>query len=364
MTQIFAQDWAGVDSLKIETRHDPKYGPVTTFLDVVIAREAVQPYKLKGELKRTYKSAAELEQYWPWVEGRWAVAGRHPDTPVVASPEDIAGKTVNSRFIKNLKDPKTGRNNIRGIMVDLEVFNNKVPPAMLAAMKAGDLRDVSIGYLFAAEMTPGTWNGEAYDFKQTNMFHDHTSFGIKKGRCSYPACGLGADEMFKGYSLNGEGNLLDMKKMVSAGDYPPRTEAERAKVHFKLSDDAWAALTDEEKKAYLDKLPPKGAGQDSFCIETWKKDHPDAFKALSEDGRKLLVEMSTADPPVDPPVDPPADPPTDPPTDPPVDPPADPPADPPEDPPADPKPEPVVDEVARSKRLLKDTRLPRESIKV
>jgi len=35
-----------------------------------------------------------------------------------------------------------------------------------------------------------------------------------------------------------------MTDMVPAGDYPPRTEAERAKVHFKLSDDAWAALTD------------------------------------------------------------------------------------------------------------------------
>ncbi len=199
----FGQIFAALDEKKVSTRKDPVYGPVTVFHDVVIVRENVQPYEIDGQMLKGYKSADQLEQYWRWVDGRWAIAGRHPVTPVIVKPGDISGRTVNPRFVKNLRDHgKTERQNIRGILADLEVFNDRVAPATLKSMLEGDLNSVSIGFLFGKDFTPGIWNGDAYDFVQTNMFHDHLAFAIKKGRCDYPACGIGADTMLEAKCLN------------------------------------------------------------------------------------------------------------------------------------------------------------------
>ena len=38
----------------------------------------------------------------------------------------------------------------------------------------------------------------------------------------------------------------------------PKTDVERAKAHFKISDEEWATLSDAEKQAYIDKLPERG----------------------------------------------------------------------------------------------------------
>lgn len=200
---IFGQVFAAVDEKNVSTRKDPVFGDVTIFHDVVIVRENVQPYEIEGQMLNGYKSADQLEQYWPYVEGRWAIAGHHPQTPVIVSPNDIAGRTVNSRFVKNLIDHGyTERPNIRGILADLEVFNDRVAPAMLESMLDGSLPAVSIGFLYGKDFTPGMWNGRPYDFVQTNMFHDHLAFGIVKGRCDYPACGIGADELLAPKCLN------------------------------------------------------------------------------------------------------------------------------------------------------------------
>lgn len=223
---IFAQDWSGVDATKVTERKDPIYGPVTVFHDVVIAREIVQPFVVNGKMMKVYKSADELEQYWPWVDGRWAIAGRHPSTPVIVSPGDIAGRTVNPRFVKNLIDhDNTRRPNIRGILVDLEVFNDRVTPETLSGMLDGSLPSVSIGYLYKEDMTPGNWNGSDYDFRQINMFHDHLAFGIKKGRCPFPACGIGADTLLEAKCLNSSCSNRQVKDMsITVGHDPEETE--------------------------------------------------------------------------------------------------------------------------------------------
>jgi len=224
--RIFDQYWAAVDALKVTERKDPTFGPVTIFHDVVLAREIVQPYNIDGKTLMAYKSADELERYWPWIEGRWAIAGHHPSTPVIVSPDDIAGRTVNVRFVKNLIDHgKTERPNIRGAIGDLEVFNNRVAPEILAGMKDGSLPDVSIGFLYAKEMNKGNWNGSDYDFRQVNMFHDHLAFGIRKGRCTFPFCGIGADQLFNiEKSLYGIGGKIDMTHMAIVGRDPEETE--------------------------------------------------------------------------------------------------------------------------------------------
>jgi len=220
----FGQTYAALDEKKISTRKDPVYGPVTVFHDVVIVRENVQPFPIDGQMLKGYKSADQLEQYWPWVDGRWAIAGRHPDTPVIVKPGDIAGRTVNPRFVKNLRDHgKTERQNIRGILADLEVFNDRVAPALLKSMIEGELPAVSIGYLYGKDMTPGSWNGDSYDFVQTNMFHDHLAFGINEGRCDYPACGIGADTLLEAKCLNDGCQNREVRTMET-GKEPVETD--------------------------------------------------------------------------------------------------------------------------------------------
>lgn len=182
----------------ISTATDPVHGPVTIFHDVVIASEMVQPYP-DG---RALKHRDELEAYAWTVEGRWVKAGGHPEDAIISDRSDVNGKTMNAHFVKNLKDPKTGRPCRAGVRADIYVFDNKVAPEILDGMKNGTKRDVSIGFFYksdrtAGSLTDGPFAGEAYDYVQRNMFHDHTAVGLeaKNGRCPSPYCGLGADEI-------------------------------------------------------------------------------------------------------------------------------------------------------------------------
>ena len=40
----------------------------------------------------------------------------------------------------------------------------------------------------------------------------------------------------------------------------PKTDEERVKTHFKISDEDWKALSPQERQSYIDKLPPRGSG--------------------------------------------------------------------------------------------------------
>lgn len=54
--------------------------------------------------------------------------------------------------------------------------------------------------------------------------------------------------------MNQKANLLELYEVLKQ----PRTDAERAKAHFKISDEDWEKLSEEEKQAYIKKLPPRG----------------------------------------------------------------------------------------------------------
>ena len=60
-----------------------------------------------------------------------------------------------------------------------------------------------------------------------------------------------------------ETSVEDTKGKEIEEDAGPRTEAERAKAHFELSDETWDALSEEEKQEYIDKLPPRGSATES-----------------------------------------------------------------------------------------------------
>jgi len=198
--RFFEYDQAELDASKIEEYEHDIFGPVTVFKDVVIAREIVHTYK-DGN---AYKPASELEDAFWTADGMWAIANGHPDTAVIMERDQMQGKTVNPRFTKSLIDPKTRRTNNRGIIVDLEIFNNKVPPEILDDMKNGKRQDVSIGFFFNKDETPGIieedghpLKGMKYDFVQRKIAINHTAFALEKGRCPMPFCGVGADEIGK-----------------------------------------------------------------------------------------------------------------------------------------------------------------------
>lgn len=196
--RILAYDQVEIDSSKMEHYDHDVFGPVTVFKDVVIAREIVHEYK-DGF---AYKPADELEAAFWTATDRWAIAGGHPDSAVIMDRDQIHGRTTNVRFTNSLIDPKTKRPNNRGIIADLEVFDNKVAPETLESMKNGTKTDVSIGFFFSMDKTPGKiedekhpLNGISFDYVQRNLSIDHTAFALEKGRCPMPFCGIGADEI-------------------------------------------------------------------------------------------------------------------------------------------------------------------------
>ena len=198
--RIFREDTVQIDHRNYVEDTDPVFGSITVFKDVVIASEIIHPY----EDGNAYKPADELEKaFWTW-SNRWAISGDHPMTGIISKRIDVHGRTVNVRFVKNLKDHKTDRPNRRGILVDLQVFNTKVSPEILQDMKSGEKSDVSIGFFFTMDASPGTieedghpLNGQSYDYIQRDFMGEHTAFGLDKGRCSMPYCGLTADKVME-----------------------------------------------------------------------------------------------------------------------------------------------------------------------
>lgn len=162
-------------------------------MPAVIASEIVHKYSDGW----AYKPASELEKAAWTADGRWVTILKHPDTALLQNAEDIYGKIEHPRFVKDLIDPKTKRPNRRGIRADVKWFKNKVPETVISQIKSGDLRDVSIGFTYKGDETPGEWNGQRYDYVQRNFFLDHVAAPIEAGRCPGPFCGIAVDSLLK-----------------------------------------------------------------------------------------------------------------------------------------------------------------------
>jgi len=163
--------------------------------DVVIAREIVQPYDIDGEKKFAYKPGDELKDAAWTAEGMRITMDQHPITVVIDRVDLIHGRMANLRFVKNLKDAKTKRPMARGIIADLHFFKKQISAQKQDDIKNMKHRDVSIGFFYDADETPGKWNGDEYDFVQTNICIDHLAGPIPAGRCPMPFCGIGADSI-------------------------------------------------------------------------------------------------------------------------------------------------------------------------
>lgn len=104
MIRQIVQDFATLDSKII--RDDDKF----LVFKAVIASEILHKYK-DG---MAYKPADELEKAAWTADGRWVKALSHPTSDHIRNINDINGRMENSRFRKDLIDPKTNRPCRRG----------------------------------------------------------------------------------------------------------------------------------------------------------------------------------------------------------------------------------------------------------
>jgi hypothetical protein len=177
----------------------------------VIAREIVHQYP-EG---MAYKPADELEKAAWTADHRWVTTDKHPDTVLLMRSDDVKGRIENPEFVKNLVDPATRRPMDRGIRADLVFFKRKLAPAYIDAVKQGLKNDVSIGFSYEEDRTPGEFRGQRYDYTQRNIFIDHVAAGVPLGRCPSPFCGIGVDAVFTAADPWEEG-----EKFIRSGHRP------------------------------------------------------------------------------------------------------------------------------------------------
>lgn len=203
----------------------------------IIAREMVQPYP-DG---MAFKPADELEKAAWTAEGRWLTTEKHPDTQLLIRREDVKGRVESPRFVKDLLDPKTRRPMDKGIRASLRFFKNMISPQLLDDMKNGQRRDVSIGFLYDEDKSPGEWRGQRYDFVQRNIFIDHVAAAVPVGRCPSPYCGIGIDQLGRKLGLDPYKSIEDLPKQVKV------LPEEAQRMFLEVVNSALEQYRDEEK---------------------------------------------------------------------------------------------------------------------
>ena len=195
MSVRIVQDYGSLEDAKI-IQDDDEY----LIVKAVIASEIVQQY-LDGY---AYKPADELEKAVWTANGAPIKALSHPIGSHIENVDEVNGRLENTTFRKDLLDPKTKRPCRRGISADLRFYRENAPEVKLGpfkpisdetvkAMREGTLRDNSIGFSCIKDFTPGSYQGQHYDYVQRKIFINHLAAPVPKGRCPTPFCGLFVD---------------------------------------------------------------------------------------------------------------------------------------------------------------------------
>jgi hypothetical protein len=167
------------DSIRVDA--DAKITETSEYLTVepvTIAREGVYDY----EDGRAYKPGEELASAAEFP--RMYIAWDHPPLKVITRPQEIKGFAESIRAEKNGKGTK--------IKARLTFFKPRLTEDQQELIRSKIRRNVSVGFYYEEDRTPGAWNGEPYDYVQRNFVFDHVA-SVDHGRCSYPACGIGVD---------------------------------------------------------------------------------------------------------------------------------------------------------------------------
>jgi hypothetical protein len=155
-------------------------------VNAVIAKEGIYtfPAGANGENKQCLWSRTELLKATRTARAAKITIKEHPPGKVVTSQDEIYG-TVEKPFFD--------RDRIRATLS----FDKDITPVdflegiRAAASKEGTPKDVSIGFYYSEDPTPGEWHGQHYDLAMRNIVIDHVATGVWKGRCTYPNCGIG-----------------------------------------------------------------------------------------------------------------------------------------------------------------------------
>lgn len=145
---------------------------------VTFAREGVLQY----EDGRALKPGDELEK--AAQISRMYIAWNHPPLKVITKRNEIKG------IADSIASEKDGK----GVKVKggLTWFKHTMTQDQQELIRSGARRDVSLGFYYIEDRTPGKWNGEPYDYVQRELLFDHVA-SVDHGRCTYPQCGIGVD---------------------------------------------------------------------------------------------------------------------------------------------------------------------------
>jgi hypothetical protein len=236
-------------------------------VNAVITKVGVYPYP-DG---RAFKSRMELIKATPTARNAKITIMDHPDSMVVMSQSQIYG-TVEKPFFE--------RDRIRATLN----FDKYVTPTrFLTDVRKGDLKDVSIGFYYQPDWTPGQWNGQSYDYVMRDIVIDHVAAGVTKGRCSYPTCGIGVDgvgvdTLMRRIALDPFGEYKSFEDCVSKNQDKTNPEAYCASLEKKITG-KWPA---EDKLQH--KGGKKGLSEDKDAGETTKSEYDECVAARIAEG--------------------------------------------------------------------------------
>lgn len=139
------------------------------------------------------------------------------------------------------------------VIASLNVFDAD----LVTKIENGTARELSCGYKCLIDPTPGVWNGEAYDVKQTNIRYDHVAV-VEKGRAG-PQVAIRMDSQ-------------DFRVAMVANEIPQTEEKQMAKIkvggaEFECSDDLAKALSAESAKESVNAFEKEKARADALEAE-------------------------------------------------------------------------------------------------
>ncbi len=207
----YAMDSIQLDKLEIQEDNETLTKPA------VITKEAVLDYD--GD--KVYESKEEVEKATFTAQNAWVVE-EHPVEVILTRAKDIRGTVRNPVFVEDR------------VKADLVFFKDRCPPKYLQDIRDGKARSVSIGFFYELIPESGEFKGQHYDYVKKDIFIDHVAVGNWRGRCSYPACGIGVDTLLGAdpYPNDHSCRLRDPEKLSIVGSSERKHNSKTYRVIF------------------------------------------------------------------------------------------------------------------------------------
>lgn len=251
------------DSLTLEQPRIVEDSKCCLKVNAVITKVGVYPYPDGRALKSKMEllKAANTIRYG----GAKLTILDHPESLVVMSQSQVYG---------GLENPYFERDKIRAT---LNFDKIRCTPEFIdrirkAAAGVANPLDVSIGFYYQPDFTPGTWRGKPYDYIMRDIVIDHVAAGVLKGRCSiYDGCGIGVDS-----SIRGTPPRYTTDKVVKRGEqwcvihctgpdagkaikcFPTKEEAEAMHRAIQAKKDSWSQTDRSEIEEMSEANPDAG----------------------------------------------------------------------------------------------------------